>query len=210
MKADNSDTTCTSGKGSCIDYALVTSGFTEAIVDMKTVKVVPWGPHYGLRIRFKTDMKSLTIPEIVRPMPIEEAVKELEKLGLTEENEEGTPRITWEEATKITRKIVDKARKRQTQPEVQEYAEAKGIERSMKKATWQYAEWSAAAEIRLLSAKGVKVKWMTNKQMEKYCGRGLPWEVSKDQSAKARNRTSLKNRPGTRRQTKRLQETCLA
>ena len=42
----------------------------------------------------------------------------------------------------------------------------------MKIATWQYA-----AEIRLLSAKGVKVKWMSNKQMETYCGRGLPWEV---------------------------------
>ena len=59
----------------------------------------------------------------------------------------------------------------------------------MKRATWQYAEWSAAAEIRLLSDKGVKVKWMSNKQMEKYCGRGLPWEVkqrpvceSKDQN----------------------------
>ena len=73
--------------------------------------------------------------------------------------------------------MVDKARKRQTQPEVQEYAEAIGIEKNMKKATWQYAEWSAAAEVRLLSAKGVKVKWMTNKQMEKYCGTGLPWDV---------------------------------
>ena len=110
-------------------------------------------------------MKSLTIPEIVRPMPIEEAVKELGKMGLTENNEEGTPRITWEEAKKITRQMVDKARKRQTQPEVQEYAEAIGIERSMRKATWQYAEWSAAVEVRLLSAKCVKVK-MDDKQAD--------------------------------------------
>ena len=119
VKADNSSMTCTSGKGSCIDSALVTSGFTEAIVDMKAVKVVPWGPRYGLRIRFKTDLKSLTIPEIVRPMPIEEAVKEFGKMGLTENNDEGTPRITWEEAKKITKKMVDKARKRQSQPEAQ-------------------------------------------------------------------------------------------
>ena len=86
-----------------------------------------------MRIRFKTDMKSLTIPEVVRPMSIEEVVKELETLGLTEENEEGVPTITWEEATKITRRMVDKARKKQTQPEVQEYAEAIGIEKNMNK-----------------------------------------------------------------------------
>ena len=42
IKADNASKTCTSGKGSCIDYALVTSKFTEAIVDLKAEKVVPW------------------------------------------------------------------------------------------------------------------------------------------------------------------------
>ena len=106
-------------------------------------------------------------------MPIEAAVKELERFGLTESNEEGKPKITWEEAKKITRKTLDKARKRARQPEVEEYAADIGISKSMWTATWQYAEWSAAAEIRLLSAKGVTVKWMTNKQIEKYCGRGL-------------------------------------
>ena len=60
---------------------------------------------------------------------------------------------------------------------MEEYATEIGIDASMRKATWQYAEWSAAAELRLLSAKGAKAKWMTNKQIEKYCGRGLPWEV---------------------------------
>ena len=85
--------------------------------------------------------------------------------------------ISWEEANQITRKTIDKARKKERQPEVEEYAKEIGISESMGKATWQYAEWSAAAELRLLSAKGVRVKWMTNKQIEKYCGRGLPWEV---------------------------------
>ena len=75
-------------KGTCIDYAFVTTGFVEAIVDLKAVKAVPWGPHFGLHIRFKTNLRSMTVPEIVRPKPIEEALKELEKLGLTEPNEE--------------------------------------------------------------------------------------------------------------------------
>ena len=105
VKAENTDKTCTSGKGSCIDYALVTTGSVEAIVDLKAVKAVPWGPHFGLRIRFKTNLRSMTVPEFVRPKPIEEAVKELEKLGLTEPNEENMPKITWAEAGRINQKL---------------------------------------------------------------------------------------------------------
>ena len=82
----------------------MTSGFTDAIVDLKAVEAVPWGPHFGLRIRFRTNMKSMTVPEIVRPKPIDEAVKELEKLGLIEDNSEGTPKITWREAIRITKR----------------------------------------------------------------------------------------------------------
>ena len=129
VKAENTDKTCTSGKGSCIDYALVTTGFGEAIVDLKAVKTVPWGPHCGLRIRFKTNLRSMTVK------PIEEAVKELEKLGLTEPNEDNAPKITWAEAMKLTRNMVTAAKKRK-QPEVQEYAKEIGITESMTKATW--------------------------------------------------------------------------
>ena len=81
----------------------------------------------------------------------------MKKLGLAEPNSEGIPRISWDEAVKITKGMVAAARKRK-QPDVQEYANAIGITESMEKATWQYAEWSAAAEIRLLSAKGAKAK----------------------------------------------------
>ena len=42
VKTENTDTTCTSGKGSRIDYAPVTIGFVEAIVDLKALKAVPW------------------------------------------------------------------------------------------------------------------------------------------------------------------------
>ena len=108
----------------------------EAIIDMKAVKAVPWGPHYGLRIRFRTDTNSLTIPEVVRPTPIDEAVKEMEKLGFTEPNSEGTPKISWVEAIKLTNNMVTAARKRK-QPEVQEYAKEIGITESMEKAKWQ-------------------------------------------------------------------------
>ena len=42
IRPENSKITCTSGKGSCIDYALVTTGYVDAIISMKAVKAVPW------------------------------------------------------------------------------------------------------------------------------------------------------------------------
>ena len=37
FRPENSTNTCASGKGSCIEYALVTTGYTDAIVDIKAV-----------------------------------------------------------------------------------------------------------------------------------------------------------------------------
>ena len=46
------------------------------------------GPRYGLRIKFKTNIKSLIVPGTVRPRPIEEAVEQLRKLGPVEDNKD--------------------------------------------------------------------------------------------------------------------------
>ena len=69
----------------------------------------------------------------------------------------------------MTQKAVEKAFKN-VHKEVEEYAEALGILESMKKATRQYAEWSAAAELRMLSTQGVKVKKLTLKTLRKTVG----------------------------------------
>ena len=81
IRADNTDITCTAGKGSCIDYALVTSNYTEAIVSLKADKRVPWGPHFGLRIKFKTMIRHMKVPDVVRPRTIEKALEHLKKKG---------------------------------------------------------------------------------------------------------------------------------
>ena len=44
-------------------------------------------------------------------------------------------------------------------------------------ATREYAEWSAAAELRMLSSEGVDVDQFTDADFRKYCGRGLPWRT---------------------------------
>ena len=127
IRPENSKNTCTSGKGLCVDYALVTTGYVETVISVKVVKAVPWGPHYGLRIRVKTRITSLTVREIVRPRPIEEAVEQLRKIGLVEDNKDETPRISWAEAKKQTRRMVERALKKK-QPEVQEYADDRQTE----------------------------------------------------------------------------------
>ena len=43
----------------------------------------------------------------------------------------------------------------------------------MARATREYAEWSAAAELRLLSSEGVDIDRFTPEDYRKYCGRGL-------------------------------------
>ena len=134
------------------------------------------GPHYGLRIKSRADIKSMTVLEIVRPEPIEIVVGKFKKLGLVEEKEEENTDISWAEAKKLTRRTREKGFGN-TQPEVKEYDDDTGITESMAKATWQYAQWSAATELRLLFAKGVKVKRMSQNQIEENCGRGLPWRV---------------------------------
>ena len=46
-----------------------------------------------MRIKFKTSIKRLTVPEVIRPRPIEAAIEQLRQLGLVEENPEGEPKI---------------------------------------------------------------------------------------------------------------------
>ena len=77
IRPDNVSITCTSGEGAMLDYALVTTSFVNAIVSLKADTTVPWGPHYGLRIRFKMDTSEIRIPEIVRPVVFDKALEQL-------------------------------------------------------------------------------------------------------------------------------------
>ena len=74
IRSDNVDITCASGEGVMLDYALVTTSFVSAIVSLKADTTVPWGPHYGLRIRFKMDTADIRVREEVRPVVFEKAV----------------------------------------------------------------------------------------------------------------------------------------
>ena len=73
VRLEISESTRTNGKCSCIDYALVTATFNDAIAGAEAVKTLPWGPHLGLRLKFKTDIGRIIVPEIVRSETIEKA-----------------------------------------------------------------------------------------------------------------------------------------
>ena len=52
-----------------------------------------------------------------------------------------------------------------------------GVNCGMAKATRQYADRSAAAELRMLSKEGVLVHKVSRKEIALYCGRGMPWRT---------------------------------
>ena len=77
IRPEGTDITCASGSGSMIDYALVTTRFPVVVMHVEAVKTVPWGPHYGLRAKFRTDTASIMISEVVRAPERSQAVAQL-------------------------------------------------------------------------------------------------------------------------------------
>ena len=42
---------------------------------MEAVEAVPWGPRYGIRVKFRRDTKGILVPEVVRPLKLNNAVE---------------------------------------------------------------------------------------------------------------------------------------
>ena len=71
-----------------IDYVLATTSYAAAIISVEAVADVPWGPHFGIRVKYRTNTADIKVPEIVRPMSIAKAVEEMEGRGWVEDNPE--------------------------------------------------------------------------------------------------------------------------
>jgi len=164
IRPDNVDITCTSGEGAMLDYALATTNFVSAVVSLKADTTIPWGPHYGLRIRFKTDTSAIRIPEIVRPVVFDKAVEQLEKKGLRYQEGVAGDDLPWEQARRMTQQMVDNSLRH---PNLccEEYVQRLGIQKQVQEATREYAEWSAAAEMRMFAKARIKVHEMSEKDI---------------------------------------------
>ena len=60
--------TCSQGKGSMIDYVLVTKGHEALIHSVAADILVPWKPHKGIRVVMKGAADNISITEVFRPV----------------------------------------------------------------------------------------------------------------------------------------------
>lgn len=63
------------------------------------------------------------------------------------------------------------------QPWRNQYANNIGLGSQIVAATKQYAGWSVAAELRLLSKEAMTTEKLSAKDIKEYCDRGLPWKT---------------------------------
>ena len=60
IRLDNLGITCTSGEGAMLDDALVITHFVGTVISLQADTTVVWGPHYGLRMRVRTDTAAVS------------------------------------------------------------------------------------------------------------------------------------------------------
>ena len=58
---------CTTGKGSLIDYALRTKGYEVIVESFEIVYDVPCRPHCGVRLYLQQDFVNMMVDQITRP-----------------------------------------------------------------------------------------------------------------------------------------------
>ena len=58
-------------------------------------------------MKVRTDTARIKVPEVVRPMPIEEAVGKMREEGKVQEMAAEGPTISWEEAEELTKERVE-------------------------------------------------------------------------------------------------------
>ena len=130
-----------------------------------------------MRIKFRTKTSQIEVPEIVRPVTLTKALEQLKMRDMVfPAGGVKEPTISWEEARSRTQDMVEESLARPN-AWCLEYTTRLGISEEVGVATREYAEWSAAAELRLLSSEGVDIDQFTKADFRKYCGRGLPWRT---------------------------------
>ncbi len=82
IRPSNATVTCHMGKGSLIDYALITTKYLPMVLSVMTDEAVPWAPHTGLRVRLRLKCKHIVTKEVRRPKPYTDTVDFFKAKGL--------------------------------------------------------------------------------------------------------------------------------
>ena len=134
----NCSVTCHGGRGSLIDYAIVSCILVPYVV---TVQDVPWSPHDGLRLTLRAEPLAIPIKTIVKPRP------------LPSKDDRQCQTMSWREAKKAALNEVQKDMMSAELGKVlSKVAHRMGTEESSRKVGSRYAAWARALEIQRLEA----------------------------------------------------------
>ncbi len=67
VRPGNAEVTCHLGKGSLIDYVLITARFLPLITSVTVDELAPWVPHAGISVKFRTSFRNSVTKKIGRP-----------------------------------------------------------------------------------------------------------------------------------------------
>ena len=67
MTPTNTDVTCLQGKGTLIDYAVVSRKMKPYVQEVKADFAVPWAPHVALRVKVIANANKVTVKTLVKP-----------------------------------------------------------------------------------------------------------------------------------------------
>jgi len=137
-------TTCHQGKGSLIDFMIISDQLLGYIISFVAITDVPWGPHDGLMLTLarnpKASMSRLAPPEPRKLRPDKEAA--------------GTSPLSWEEAEAEATEYVE-GNSIDFPAEVVEAAAKLGTAATSAALTRSYRIWARANALQALAARGI-------------------------------------------------------
>ncbi len=185
---------CHQGKGTLIDYAVVSKRVLP-IVELALDRDVPWGPHDGLRLRIRKNVRNVMVRKLVKPRPYDQREHDL----VTRE----PWHLPWEEAIEAARKElkdVDLSTNAALQHQRELVKQVGGGEQAAKLST-RLMHWARATEHQALAARGIDPQcW----QARKLKGRAMAAEFVEVPLAKRRCDPGAQRLPGGYSDTARL------
>ena len=70
IRPEGVEATCRKGRGTLIDYAIVSKNIVPIIKSCQGVPEVPWAPHIGLRLVINAEPEKVLIRKLMRPRPV--------------------------------------------------------------------------------------------------------------------------------------------
>ena len=67
IRPEGVEATCRKGRGTLIDYAIVSKNIVPLVKSCQGVPKVPWAPHIGIRLVISAEPKKVLVRKLMRP-----------------------------------------------------------------------------------------------------------------------------------------------